>query len=387
MKKISIIGRGTVGCLAVSHFLKWTDYEIEWIYDPSIPTTPVGEGTTLVFPKTLRENLLFDSVDMEKINSTPKLGIWKKGWGKGKEFKHTFLSGQTGIHFNALEFQKYIFDGLVDNPKLNVIEDNIMNYSDLDSDYVMVCSGSPKNITNEFVNHTNIPVNSAIVFQCPWDYPKFFYSLTFAKKHGWVFGIPLSNRCAIGYVYNNNFCTEEDIKNDVQSILDEFQLVPNVIRNLKFFNYSKKNNFTEKICYNGNASFFLEPLEATSTATADTINRYFYDYIHGNLSVDNINENYTQNINDIESMICLHYYSGSVYKTDFWEYAKKIAKIKIEKEFEIKSNFAKTIKHSLISLESNQSEVGTWSIRSYHMNIMNLGIKEKLNELIRKYEV
>lgn len=387
MKKISIVGRGTVGCLAVSHFLKWTDYEIDWIYDPLIPTTPVGEGTNLIFPRALKDNLDFDSVDMEKINSTPKLGIWKRNWGKGKDFKHTFPVGLVGIHFNALEFQKYIFDRLIENPKLNIIENNVYDYSNLDSDYVMVCSGSPKSITEDFNEHNNIPVNSAIVFQCPWEYPKFLFSLTFAKKYGWVFGIPLVNRCAIGYVYNSNFCTEEDIKKDVQSILDEFQLTPNLTRSLKFFNYSKKVNFTERICYNGNASFFLEPLEATSTGTADFVNRCWFDYMQKNCNLDIINQMYSQNISDVESMICLHYYSGSVYKTDFWEYAKNLADLKIEKEFKMQTNFSKIVGNSLKSSEGFEGDIGSWSIRSYHMNIMNLGIKEKLNELDKKYAV
>ncbi len=387
MKKISIIGRGTVGCLAVSHFLRWTDYEIEWIHDPMIATSPVGEGTTLTFPRSLGHNLQFDTVDMEKVSSTPKLGIWKRGWGKGKDFKHTFLSGETGIHFDALELQKYIFNKLVKNPKLKVIEDNITNYSNLDSDYIMVCSGSPKSITEDFTEHTDIPVNSAIVFQCPWEYPKFLFSLTFAKKYGWVFGIPLINRCAIGYVYNSNFSTEEDIKEDVQSILDEFQLTPNITRSLKFFNYSKKINFIERVCYNGNASFFLEPLEATSTGVADSINRYCFDYLQGNLNLDTINKLFADHINGIENMICLHYYSGSVYKTDFWKYAKSLANLRIDKEFEKNTNFAKIVKDSLVSSQSDERNIGTWSIRSYNMNIINLEIKDKINKLVEKYQI
>ena len=33
MKKITIIGRGTAGCVAVTHFLRWTDWEIDWVFD------------------------------------------------------------------------------------------------------------------------------------------------------------------------------------------------------------------------------------------------------------------------------------------------------------------------------------------------------------------
>ena len=42
MKKIAIVGRGTVGCLSVAHYLRYTNWNIDWIYDPLIETTPVG---------------------------------------------------------------------------------------------------------------------------------------------------------------------------------------------------------------------------------------------------------------------------------------------------------------------------------------------------------
>ena len=76
MKKITIVGRGTVGCLAVSHFLRWTPYEIEWLFDPNINPVPVGEGTNLALPQSLYENLDFDGYHFDQIHSTPKLGIW-----------------------------------------------------------------------------------------------------------------------------------------------------------------------------------------------------------------------------------------------------------------------------------------------------------------------
>ena len=95
----------------------------------------------------------------------------------------------------------------------------------------MVCSGSPKSIQDKnFIPRKHTPVNSAIVLQCKWNHPKFLYSLTFAKEHGWLFGIPLTNRCAIGYVYNNKMSSEEDIMEDVQDVLNEFKLKPYLTR-------------------------------------------------------------------------------------------------------------------------------------------------------------
>jgi hypothetical protein len=392
MKKIAIVGRGTVGCLSVAHYLRYTDWNIDWIYDPLIETTPVGEGTNLTFPKSLRETLGFNSVDMDNVNSTPKLGIWKRNWGQGKEFIHTFLTGDHGLHFNALQLQDYIFEKLKSNPRINLIESNIPHHDSIDSDYVMMCTGAPKDLTQDYNVRSHIPVNSAIVFQCPWELPKFLYSLTFAKKFGWVFGIPLKNRCAIGYVYNDLYCTEEEIINEVQDILDEFKLTPNVTRKLKFRNYSKKNNFDGRVCFNGNASYFLEPLEATSTGFSDYVNRLSFDLWQlKELNDERANYFYNREINETESMICLHYFSGSTYDNDFWRYAKSVGEDNLKRSFKNKSDFLKVVKIALNEKTSSNPYlnafgrcVGSWQVINYMQNIENLGINSQLKNLIRE---
>jgi hypothetical protein len=385
------VGKGTVGCLTVAHYLRYTDWEIDWIYDPNIETAPVGEGTTLIFPRNISDTLGVDSVDMDKINSTPKLGVWKRNWGKGKEYVHTFYLGDYGIHFNALQFQDYVFERLKNNSRVKIIESNIVDPNKIDSDYVTVSTGSPKSFDG-YNTHDAIPVNSAMIFQCPWELPKFLYTLTFAKKYGWVFGIPLKNRCAIGYIYNDKFCTEEDIKNDVHDILDEFGLKPALERKLKFNNYSRKNNFTDRVFYNGNASYFLEPLEATSTSVAIVLNRISislwklkeYDLQKANFFYDSI-------VDEIESMIAMHYFSGSAYDNEFWRYAQKLGKEKLEKDFQTNSTFAQAVKQTLKSKSYNDSfniqgkdGIATWSLRSFMMNIDNLQIRDELGALINR---
>ena len=395
MKKIAIVGRGTVGCLSVAHYLRYTDWTIDWIYDPLIETTPVGEGTNLTFPKSLRETLGFSNVDLDNVNSIPKLGIWKRNWGKGKEFIHTFLAGEHGLHFNAIQLQDYIFDKLKNNSRINLVESNIPHHDSIDSDYVMMCNGSPKDLTQDYNVRNHIPVNSAMVFQCPWELPKFFYSLTFAKKFGWVFGIPLKNRCAIGYVYNDQYCTEEEIKNEVQDILDEFELTPTVTRKLKFRNYSSKKNFDGRVCFNGNASYFLEPLEATSTGFSDYVNRLSLDlWKFKELNEEQVNYFYNREIDETESMICLHYFSGSIYNNDFWQYAKSMGEDNIRKSFENKTDFLKIIKTALDNktsenpyLNASKRGIGSWQVYNYIQNIKNLEIDNELQNLIREYDV
>jgi hypothetical protein len=93
-------------------------------------------------------------------------------------------------------------------------------------------------------------------------------------KYGWVFGIPLQNRISIGYLYNSDINSIEDIKKDIQNVFDEYHLTPSEkTQNFSFNSFYRKNNFSSKVIYNGNASFFLEPLEATSTGLSTYIYR------------------------------------------------------------------------------------------------------------------
>lgn len=390
MKKITLVGRGTVGCIAAAHFLRWTDWEIDWIFDPVIKPTAVGEGTTLLLPRSLSTNIDFDGRDMDAINATPKMGIWKRGWGSGKEFYHTFPAGSIGMHFNALKFQEHMFNKIIANRRIKPIESNLSDYENVDSDFVMVCSGSPQNFDG-YITRNSIPVNSCLVFQCPWEFNKFNYSITFAKKYGWVFGIPLRNRCAIGYLYNDNFSTSDMIKDDVLDLFSEFNLNPSSVNELKFNNYSREINFTNKVVYNGNASFFLEPLEATSTGFSDSIIRLAYDMWTGKISSQYANNSYNISLDQIESMICLHYFAGSMYESEFWDYAKGIAHDKIYNNFINRTEFAVAIKDSLYNesdyYDNETQGVGSWGLRSYNMNIRGLGINNKLIRLINDYNV
>lgn len=382
MKKLTVVGRGIVGCMAVAHYLRWTDWEIDWIYDPNIASNPVGEGTNLAVPKLLAGALALNWKDIEEnLDATPKIGIMKRNWGNGKQFLHPFPVGDVGMHMNAISLQDYLFNRLKSNRRVKLIEETFHNSDKLDSDYKMICIGTPKSF-DDYVESDYIPVNSCLVSQCSWDYPRFNYSLTNAAKHGWYFGIPLKNRCSIGYLYNDKISTLNEIKEDVDIILNELNLSFDNQNTLKFKNYYKKQNFTENTIYNGNASFFLEPLEATSTGQATQIIRNGFDLWNNNSSLEQINESYIKQLNSNETMICMHYYAGSIYDTPFWTYAKQKAYDKINVELSIDANFRKLL-FNAIDLKNifDPLEYGTWPITSWNINILGLNIKDKLKNI------
>lgn len=200
-----------------------------------------------------------------------------------------------------------------------------MNVSahDVDADFIVDCTGKP--VTYDSHHQSDyIPVNSVHVTQCYWDNPTFNYTLTIARPYGWVFGIPLANRCSIGYMYNKDINTLEEVMADVQNIFEEYKLKPSEITNsFSFKNYKRRSNIDGNTAFNGNASFFLEPLEATSFSTVDAINTIIDRHWFHGASLELSNQRYNDWIDANEAIIMLHYYVGSDFNTPFWDYAEE----------------------------------------------------------------
>lgn len=381
MKKLSIIGRGTAGCISVAHFLKYTDWFVDFYYDHSIKPQAVGEGSNLVLPMRLNHSIDFNHEDLSKIDGSFKYGIKKTNWSTGKEFIHNFPPPNVGYHFNAVKLQDYIVSKVKHNSRLRIIENNI-EHQNIDSDFIMDCSGKPEQY-DDFVVTDSIPVNSVYVTQCFWDYAKFQYTLTAARPHGWVFGIPLQNRCSIGYMYNNNLNTLEEIKEDVKTIFEEYNLIPSDTTNaFSFKNYYSKENFKGRVAYNGNASFFLEPLEATSIAFMDSINRLALDLWTGEMPTTMANRHYNKHITEIENIIMLHYYAGSTFDTEFWKLAEDKGTSNMLSAI-TNPKFLEMIQYSKYNNPNIQAkeDYGTWGLSSFFQNFENLNLYHKLKQL------
>ena len=369
-KKIAIIGRGTAGCYAVSHFYRWSDWEIDWYFDNKIKPQAVGEGSTLDFPRDLHLNMDFNIEELESIYGTLKAGIKKTGWGPGKEYVHTFPGGNVGYHFNAVMLQEWVINYFRSKRRVNIIEKNV-THDMIDSDYIMDCSGKPENF-DDFHLSEYIPVNSVYVAQCFWEGVTFQYTLTLARPYGWVFGIPLLNRCSIGYMYNNTINTLEEVKEDVKQIFTDYRLTPSDQTNaFSFKNYYRKTNYEGRVAYNGNASFFLEPLEATSINLMNKNHRRAYDLWFNNKFLNQINQEYATDILEIQNVIMLHYAAGSVYDTKFWDFAKS----KGQKNLPSLMNNPR-FKSILAGEEADNASYGTWNRNSFKQNLKNLNLMQ-----------
>ena len=393
-KKLTIVGRGTAGCLSVIHFSNNFSVDIDWVYDPDIPTASVGEGTTTLIPDFLNLNLGFHHGHAKSFNSTIKKGILKNNWSNNPDYAHVFPMGTVGMHFSASDFQNFILEKVKAETDITVKEQKV-NIEDIDSDFIMSCTGTP-DINDEFLVAKYIPVNSCIVKGFSATHALIDYTLCIARPHGWIFGIPLTNRISFGYLYNRNISAAEEVEKDFNEALSELEFsskLEEIVNENKinFNNYLRKENFIGNTVYNGNASFFLEPLEATSTTLIHEINRHaltLWDH-EEILYAEDCNLNYHIDIEEIESMICLHYLAGSKYNTPFWTNAQALAMENLRSNFLNATDFAEIIYN--VALKSYKErdvffhrDVGTWNIPSYIQNIEGLGIEELIIETAKE---
>jgi hypothetical protein len=373
-KRLSIIGRGTAGCLSALHFSN-RGYNIDWYHDPNTPALSVGEGADLTLPHYLNEEMNMNHEDFIKLDGHYKQGIEKINWGK-KPFTHWFDSSNIAWHINANKLQKHIID-YVGN-KVNIIEKKI-EHKNIDN-YIIDCSGKPSDISE--LNTPPIPVDKSYVVQCPWEKPRFDKTLCIAKSYGWVFLIPLQNRCSVGYLYNSKYADIPHLNEELNSILKEYNLTSISSTTIDFDNYYRSENFNEKVSYNGNASFFLEPMEATSLSTSilllGWIDEFFwayekeYDVFSKNI-FQKANIKYKTYLEETVDIIMLHYLIDPPVNNNFWEYANYNANEWFSMRY-------KTYPKINLITEKSLLNYSTWYDKSFKQNIKGLNIQDKLNK-------
>jgi hypothetical protein len=389
MKKLAVIGRGTSGSLAVPHFLKYTDWEIDWYFDSSIKPQAVGEASWPQLPLDLYNTLDFTVFDLESIDGTFKTGVSKSNWAAtGGKFFHHLIPGMVAYHLNAVKLQDFIINKVKNNNRVTIHDIKVTHHDSIDADFIFDCSGKP----SDFIDYNIlkfIPVNAVHVTMCFWDRPEFQYSLANATKYGWHFGLPLQNRCAVGYLYNQDFNTLDEVKADSLKVIEDLNLTPSAVTNsLNFKSYARKQNYTQRVAYCGNASFFLEPLEATSFWIGDKIQRSAFDIWHGTSSPEEENFKYIKTLHEAEVMIMLHYFAGSAFETPFWRFAESRGSDCIYRAIQ-HDDFREIIKLSFLPENYNMTTdilrnapYSGWGATSFHQNIEGLGLKDKFREML-----
>lgn len=358
-KKVAVIGGGTAGYMAAAHITKhFPCFELYHIYNSSIPTIGVGEGTLTNFPKWLEfiTRLDFDELQ-QRCNVTRKFAIKFENWGsKHKQFLHNFypLKASHGYHISADKLASLLQDHVsashIDKKIIDIESNGIAvnltfeDNTELAVDFAFDASGFPKLLDNS--QHTKIsliPTNAALIRRGP---VVEFNSATrsIARPYGWIFIIPLTTHTSYGYIYNSSINSKSEVEAELNEFLHQEKVTPfGEAKHLTFPNFTSQVFFDGSLFKIGNAASFLEPLEATAIGVS-LVQIYCASYYLNSLSefsgnreeFDNtqlklLNEFLLTTVWKVALFVGWHYACGSCFNTDFWHFAESNFKQEIEK--------------------------------------------------------
>lgn len=347
--KLAVVGGGTAGYIAAAHLShNFPQAELLHLFDSSIPTIGVGEGTTPRFPMWFREitGLGFE-VLAQRCRATRKKGVLFDGWGPtGTPFLHRFQPiWLEGYHVDAgallAVLEEHIRARHID-ARVEAIDTSAASAAIRLAggavercDYVLDARGFPRipegTAATGLVRLDWIPTGRALLRRLP---PGLLADATraAARPHGWIFQIPLRDWTSCGYVCNGRISTDAEVAEDFTAFLREEGLHEWQDRGaLDFPNYMHATPFDGRLFRVGNAAAFIEPLEATAIGTAIVQIRAAAAWIarHGAAGSGDAgaiaahNEALRTYLCRDSLFIALHYANGSRWDTPFWRHARQ----------------------------------------------------------------
>lgn len=209
----------------------------------------------------------------------------------------------------------------------NIKQVDLKSGQTINGDFFIDCTGQKALLIDKALHvkyqdwQHYLPVNSAIVVQSEKTENLPPYTESIAHEHGWRWRIPLQNRTGNGYVYCDDFCTEQKATELLLANLSEPSIT--VPRNIKF-NTGKRAKMWHKNCVAiGLSSGFLEPLESTSIylimRAALNLIKLLPDQQHCEATVSEYNRLMDIEYEQIRDFIVMHYCTSQRSDSSFWQ--------------------------------------------------------------------
>jgi len=201
----------------------------------------------------------------------------------------------------------------------------ILDNNKVNCDFVFDCSGFSRLLIGKLFNSSwksytdHLKVNKALAFQLPQFEDKIEpYTKAVCMKNGWMWQIPLQNRIGCGYVFDNNYITEEEAKLEIEELLGH---PVTIINNIKFNAGAYEKVWIKNCIAIGLSSAFTEPIEATSILNAINslwgLNKIHFDTYNQNF-IDQYNT-YINNMNDNVLDFLYFHYLTKRNDSKFWQ--------------------------------------------------------------------
>jgi tryptophan halogenase len=235
-----------------------------------------------IFDGNNLDNILIDAhlAETNRVKYLPNQGLQSK---MDNALTHFEQMGADSIHFNAAQLAEYLkivaiergvkyFDQEVtgfEQDEQGYITGVVTKDETHSSSFVFDCSGFHRLIIgklyqSEWVSYKeHLPMKKAIgFFMEQADYDELpAYTESIAMDYGWAWKIPVQDRFGCGYVYDSDYITEEQAK---EEIIQRFGDNVKFGKSFTFEAGHYKTPWVKNCIAIGLASGFIEPLEATS---------------------------------------------------------------------------------------------------------------------------
>ena len=302
-------------------------------------------------------------------------------------------------HFNTHKLNDFLHRVALEK-KISIIEDEISDVmltedGSIDylvgekdqyrSDFYIDCTGFKKLLISKLGAKWQsygeyLKMKAAIVFPIGDTDEYNMWTLAQAMDYGWMFKIPVWGRSGNGYIFDSDYITPEQAKEEVENFLGHSIEVG---KTLHFDPGALDKVWIKNCCAVGLSSSFVEPLEATSIGTS--IQQVFL-LMHRLPNYDeNTIEKYNKDINDIltnlRDFVILHY----VTKKDNSQFWLDVQKIKLPETLE--NNLRKWRKNLPIAEDFKGSSDYKLFSEMHFIHIMN-GLKLfDVNAIQQEYDM
>jgi tryptophan halogenase len=265
------------------------------------------------------------------------------------KFKKT-TSDNYALHFDATLFAKYLRDEYCLPRGVEYFQNEIVEVrknvdggvecvvcvdgSELRGDLYIDCTGFKslllgKTLNEPFQSYEHmIPNNTAWATHIPYkDKEKecVAYTNCTALKNGWVWNIPLWENIGTGYVFSNEFISDEDALEEFKTHLGDTTGVK--FRKISFQSGHYERNWVKNVVAVGLSSGFIEPLESSGLWTvystliylARILERKYFNEWDKNVFNSTIKNEFKQWF----EFVALHYALSTRTDSDYW---RKISK-------------------------------------------------------------
>lgn len=219
------------------------------------------------------KNVMAQKLDLEDYIYSYKLAYQNKIDFEHQRYACHFDSALVSRYLEELAITRDIqlmegyYSGLVQDEQGYIKTIVLDQDRKIDCDFVFDCSGFSrllvgKHFGQPWISYTkHLPMKQAIPFWLEREKDIRPYTTATAMKNGWMWNIPLQSRVGAGYVFDTDYISADEAKQEVETFLGQEITVRKVID----FRAGRYQNFWVKNCMAvGLSSSFVEPLESTS---------------------------------------------------------------------------------------------------------------------------